>query len=119
MYQITTYCIYLLISSFITIYVGWRCYIHGIVWLNKLLNSEQISLAVNRILLICYYLVNVGYIIWSLSTWKVIENPIDMMNALAFKIGGITLILSVLHYLNIATIFFFSKRIIHSKNQIS
>ncbi len=113
------YSIHLLISSFITFYVGWRCYVHGIVWLNELLQNEQISLAVNRILLVCYYMVNIGYIIWSLSTWQRIHNPIEMINALGFKIGGITLILSLLHYLNIATILFFSKKIIHSKNKIS
>ena len=119
MYQILAYIIYLLISGFITVYVGWRCYVHGIVWLNELLQNVPISLAVNRILLVCYYLVNIGYIIWSISTWQRVHNPVEMMNALGFKVGGITLILSMLHYVNIGTILFFSKRIIHSKNQIS
>lgn len=119
MYQILAYILYLSISSFITFYVGWRCYVHGIIWLKAIFDDEQISSSVNRMLLLGYYLVNIGYISWSVSTWQRIYDPIGMIHALSFKVGGITLILGLLHYLNIATILFFNKRIIHSKDQIS
>jgi len=118
MYQILAYSIYCSVSAFITFYVGWRCYIHGLVFLLHLFEAEAISKAVNRILLLCYYLVNTGYIIWSISTWKQIDNLPTLINELGFKIGGITLILCLLHYINISTLYFFSKKIIHTKNQL-
>lgn len=119
MYQILAYSIYLSVSGFITFYVGWRCYIHGLVFLRHLFDDEAISKAVNRVLLLCYYLVNIGYIVWSISNWKQVHHAGELINELGFKIGGITLILCLLHYINIATLYFFHKKITHSKHQVS
>ncbi len=118
MYQILAYSIYCSISAFITFYVGWRCYLHGLVFLRYLLDDEAISKAINRVLLLGYYLVNIGYIIWSISTWKLVDTLPTLINELGFKIGGITLILCSLHYINIGTLYIFGKKIIHSKNQL-
>lgn len=118
MYQILAYSIYCSVSAFITIYVGWRCYVHGLVFLRHLFEDEAISKAVNRVLLLCYYLVNIGYITWSISTWKQVGSLPALINESGFKIGGITLLLCLLHYINISTLYFFSKKIIHPKNQL-
>lgn len=118
MYQILAYSIYCSISAFITFYVGWRCYIHGLVFLQHLFEDEAISKAVNRVLLLCYYLVNIGYIIRSISTWKQVDRLPTLIHELGFKIGGITLLLCLLHYINIATLYLFHKKITHSKNQL-
>lgn len=118
MYQILAYSIYCSISAFITIYVGWRCYIHGLVFLKHLFADEAISKAVNRVLLLCYYLVNIGYIVWSIRTWKQVSDLPTLLNELGFKIGGITLILCLLHYINIAMLYIFHKKIHQTKNQL-
>ncbi|RYD96052.1 MAG: hypothetical protein EOP54_14625 [Sphingobacteriales bacterium] len=118
MYQILAYSIYCAVSAFITLYVGWRCYIHGLIFLRYLWEDAAISKAVNRVLLLCYYLVNIGYIVWNISTWKQVDGLPDLINELGFKIGGIMLLLCLLHYINISTLYFFSKKIIHSKNQL-
>lgn len=119
MYQIVGYIVYLIISSFITIYVGYRCYLHGLIYLTYLMADIRLCIAINRMLLLGYYLVNIGYIIWSISTWKIITNWASMLNELGFKIGGIMLILCALYSINITLFYIAGKKIIHFKNRIS
>lgn len=118
MIQILSYSIYLLISSFITIYVGWKCYKHGHIYILHLVHDERISIAINKILLLGYYLLNIGYISWSLSTWQHVTALPDVTAQISMKVGFITSILCVLHYTNITVIYFLRRLFNHSKNNI-
>lgn len=117
--NVLSYIIYLFISCFITIYVGWQCYKHGYIYILHLVNDGRISIAINKILLLGYYLLNIGYITWSLSTWQPVINVPDILAQVCMKIGLITVILCVLHYTNITVIYFLRRLFNHSKNNIS
>src|SRR6218665_3803980 len=105
MLQTLSYCIYLIISSFITIYAGWKCYKHGFAFLLYLVKDNGRCKAINKLLLLGYYLLNIGYIAWSLNTWEPIQSWQDALHIIASKIGFITILLCLLHYINMSTIY--------------
>lgn len=111
MFNIVSYLLFLSISSYITIDVGRRCYQEGKAYLKYLLHDESICLTINRILLGSYYLLNLGYIAISITAWEKIDNLEQMIRITAVRIGSITLILCVLHYMNIFTLYFLRKRL--------
>lgn len=115
MYQLLSYLIYLSISSFITVYVGWKCYTCGFVYLTFLMKDVGICKAVNKMLLCGYYLLNIGYIAWSLHSWEQAASITGALSMVSYKVGVITLFLCILHYINMTIIYLLGKKnILHS-----
>ena len=82
--------------------VGWLFYKNGEIFLLDIFNGNtQLVKNINNILLIGYYLTNIGYAIITIAYWEKITNISDMLGSLSSTIGKIILILSVLHYNNI------------------
>ncbi|UKB82482.1 hypothetical protein LF887_15880 [Chryseobacterium sp. MEBOG06] len=111
MFNIVSYLLFLSISSYITIDVGRRCYQAGKAYLKYLLHDENLCLTINRVLLGGYYLLNLGYIAASLSTWTKINTMQEVIGITAVRIGSILLILCALHYVNIFILYFLRKKI--------
>ncbi len=101
-YNILSYTIYLPLIFFITIKVGWMFYKNGELFLMNLFeNNIALIKNVNNILLIGYYLVNLGYSILTISYWEEINNSIELINILSYTLGRIIILLALLHYNNI------------------
>lgn len=101
---IITYSVYLLLIAFIIIRVGWLIYREGAVYLHELFpNNRALGDYINRILLIAYYLLNLGYAALSLIswTWRAQVTWLDALQSLAENIGLICLILGVIHFINL------------------
>lgn len=111
MFNIISYLLFLSISSYITIDVGRRCYNAGKYYLDYLIHDANLCLTINRILLGCYYLINLGYIAINLSNWDKVNSLEQVLTVTAVKIGYIILILCFLHYINIATLYFLRKNL--------
>ncbi len=111
MFNIISYILFLGISSYITIDVGKRCFNSGKVYLEYLIKDKDFCLTVNRILLGSYYLVNLGYIAISLSFWGRISNMEELLSAVSTRIGTIVLILCVLHFTNMTTLYILRKKL--------
>jgi len=100
--NIITYIIYLLISFYITISVGWMCYQNGRVYLKNIFSHHPNWVTpINKLLLMGYYLINLGYITFNLNDWENIVTPLMMVDGLLFKLGYLLVALGVLHYFNI------------------
>jgi hypothetical protein len=101
--------IYLLITTYITVYVGKVLYSNGRPFLLRMLHEEAITDSVNRILLTGYYLVNLGYVSIMLTMTPPAQNTGELISALSIAIGRILLTLGIMHYLNIATVSLWNK----------
>lgn len=112
MYNIITYSVYLSISIFIAVFVGYKCYKTGEIYLLYIIKDTQTCSAINRILLVSYYLVNIGYIAFTISDGEMINSLLQSIKILISKISTILIILSVLHYFNLFTIYKFRKQLI-------
>ncbi|MBB4804872.1 hypothetical protein HNP38_000144 [Chryseobacterium defluvii] len=111
MFNIISYILFLSISFYITIDVGRRCYNAGESYLEYLLNDKHLCLTINRILLGCYYLVNLGYIAINIAFWEKVDSMEEIVAVAAVRTGSIILILCVLHYINIFTLYFLRKKL--------
>ena len=111
MFNIVSYIIFLTVSSYITIDVGRRCFLAGKSYLEYLIHNAEMCLTINRILLGCYYLLNLGYIAVNLAFWNPVNSIEEIIAVSAVRIGYIALILCVLHYMNIFTLYFFRNKL--------
>ncbi|MEO5684047.1 MAG: hypothetical protein ABIQ88_15500 [Chitinophagaceae bacterium] len=105
------YIIYLFITYLITVRTGLLFYRNGRVYiLNLLQGDEKLTDFINKMLLTGYYLLNLGYVAVMLRFWKTIAGFTDLLTSIASMTGKIMLTLSVIHFCNMAVIYFISKR---------
>ncbi|MCT2562040.1 hypothetical protein [Chryseobacterium herbae] len=111
MFNIVSYVIFLTVSSYITLDVGRRCFQAGKAYLEYLIHDSEMCLTINRILLGCYYLLNLGYIAVNLAFWDRVSSMEEVITVTAIRIGYIALILCVLHYMNIFALYFLRNKL--------
>ena len=101
-YNILSYLLYLPTIFFITIKVGWLFYKNGEIFLASIfINNPILAKNTNNLLLLAYYLTNLGYAVITIAYWDKISNIIDLINTLSSILGKIIVILALLHYNNI------------------
>ncbi len=112
MINIISYTIYFLITVPVIVLVGWKCYTIGRIYLLDLFTDIQICNSVNRILLIGYYLMNIGYVTFSLSEGLETATPESFVVSMLTKIATTLLLIAVMHYINIFLLAYFRKQIL-------
>jgi len=111
--NIIAYGIFMLIVAYIIIVVGRICYRNGNIYVLSLIpGHEDLCLRINKILLMGYYLVNIGYAAMTLVSWQTIINLPQLVELIAVKTAIIICILSVLHYTNIFVLNAYAKKLI-------
>lgn len=101
--NLITYLIYLPITGFITIWVGYVLYKNGEHFILKQLKGDQeLTSTINKVLLVGYYLINLGYCLWIISLWEDIDSRVQMIQSLSDTIGKIVLGLGIMHFINIS-----------------
>ncbi|MGA9637212.1 hypothetical protein, partial [Flavobacterium sp.] len=93
--------------------VGKICYQNGNIFVAQLIpNHEELCIRINQMLLLGYYLLNIGYCAMTLVSWKTIENNSQLVEIIASKTALIILIIALMHYLNIIIITKYIKKLI-------
>lgn len=110
-YNILSYLIYGIITIYIIYRVGKMFHRNGRIFILRLFrNNAQTTDTTNNLLLIAYYLFNIGYAIIQFSFWERVSNISQFIAGIATKTGILILILAITHYFNIALIYFLSKK---------
>lgn len=100
--NIIGYLIYLSITIFIILKVGKICYKNGNIYVAALIpNHAEICQKINQVLLMAYYLLNIGYCAVTLVSWQKITSSTQLIETIGIKTAIIIFIISILHYLNI------------------
>jgi hypothetical protein len=100
--NILGYCIYLTITIIIIARVGSVCYKNGNLFVSELIPSHlDLCQKINQILLLGYYLLNIGYCSMTLISWEKILFTSQLIEVIAIKTASIIFIISALHYTNI------------------
>ena len=111
--NIIGYIIYLLITTFIIIRVGKICYKNGNVFVAQLIpEHEDLCLKTNQILLIGYYLLNIGYCAMTLISWEKIIFFNQLIEVIAYKSAIIICTIATMHYVNIMVLTKKNKKLI-------
>ncbi|WP_124979499.1 hypothetical protein [Nonlabens xiamenensis] len=110
MYNLVSYSFYFLLVCSVILYVGHLCYRNGHVFIHALIPaSPDLNHQINRLLLVGYYLVNLGYAIYIISEWEQLQDWRTAAESLARHLSQIILMLGLLHYVNIAALRLFLK----------
>lgn len=106
--NILAYLIYLFLTWIITVHAGHSFYKNGRNYLlNMFEGNEKITDIVNRLLLIGYYMINLGYVTMMISYWETVYNFQDLAETVFFKTGNIMVLLACMHYFNLTVIYIY------------
>src|SRR5881397_3364408 len=100
-----TYIAYLLISVALTIWVARTLHKNGRIFLvDSLLGNEPLADSVNHLLVVGFYLINIGYVTLALKYGDKATGARTALEILSTKVGLV--VLGVMHFFNL---FIFSK----------
>jgi hypothetical protein len=110
-YIIITYCFYLTITIALTIWVARTLFKNGKVFLVDIFHgNKELADSVNNLLLVGFYLVNIGYTVYTLQVTSSIVNFQEVIEKLSLKVGLIILILGAMHFFNLYIFFTLRKK---------
>jgi len=102
MYIVYSYFVYLVISVTVTIWVARTLHRRGRIFLVDAFHGQQeLADSVNHLLVVGFYLINVGYVTYALRTT---ENPLGLRQAIELvsdKLGIVLLVLGLMHFFNL------------------
>jgi uncharacterized membrane protein HdeD (DUF308 family) len=114
-YNILGYCIYLFFTFTVIVYVGLLCFKNGKVYSLQIFNNdEELTNTTNNILLLCYYLFNLGYCLATIYNWQAVKTWQNCIESVCKKAGLILITIGVLHLINIIIIIYISYKQKHS-----
>lgn len=100
--NIIAYGIYLLVTTIIIVKVGRICYNNGNIYVSALIpDHEDLCHKANQVLLVGYYLMNLGYCAMTLISWEKIIKFHQLIEVISVKTAVIIGTIALLHYTNI------------------
>lgn len=99
---VQSYLVYLAISLIVTVWVAYTLHRNGRVFLlDAFHGNDALADSVNHLLVVGFYLINVGYIALVLRSDQKPQNLVEAMEIFSHKIGVVLLVLGVMHFLNV------------------
>ena len=100
--EVVTYLLYLAISITLTIWVAHTLHKHGRIFLVDVFHgNEPLADSVNHLLVVGFYLINLGFISLALKLGYDIATPREGIEALSVKVGTVMLVLGGMHLFNL------------------
>src|SRR5438876_12283153 len=97
-----TYLLYLAISVALTIWVARTLHKNGRVFLvDSFLGNESLADSVNHLLVVGFYLINIGYVTLALKYGVVAVDAQEALESLSTKVGLVLLVLGGMHFFNL------------------
>jgi hypothetical protein len=119
--NIAAYIIYLIVTYLITVHVGRVFYKNGRYYILSILKGDgRLTDFINKILLVGYYLMNLGYATVMLSFWQTIYSFSDLIASVSTMTGKIVFTLAIMHFVNMYAIIIIGRkqyRLTHHKTQ--
>ncbi len=114
---IILYILYLVITIFLTIWVAHTLFRNGKLFLIDIFHgNKDLAQAVNNLLLVGFYLVNLGYAIFTLRIFDTVTTSREVVEILSMKVGAIILILGCMHFANMIIFYKLRKRALADRN---
>ena len=114
-----TYFSYLIITIVMTIWVARTLSKNGLVFLvDSFHGNERLAESVNHLLVVGFYLINVGYILLALQTSKNIITLRDAIEFLSQRVGTVLLVIGALHFFNVFVISQWRLRVINDQQKV-
>ena len=100
---ITTYLAYIVLSVGLTAWVARTLHKNGRIFLvDSFLGNEPLADSVNHLLVVGFYLINIGYVALALKYGSAAANAQEALETLSTKVGLVLLVLGAMHFFNLA-----------------
>ena len=112
--MVITYALYLAVSIGLTVWVARTLFKNGRVFLVDVFHgNESLADSVNHLLVVGFYLINLGYVSLALRLGYEVETARQSIEALSWKVGLVLLVLGGMHFFNL---FVFSRIRAHGQH---
>src|SRR6266850_7103653 len=109
-----TYLAYLGISVALTIWVARTLHKNGRIFLvDSFLGNEPLADSVNHLLVVGFYLINIGYVTLALKYGGAAASAQEALETLSTKIGLVLLVLGGMHFFNLYVFAKMRRRALH------
>src|SRR6187401_1062828 len=96
------YLLYLTISVTLTVWVAHTLHKNGRIFLVDVFHgNDALADSVNHLLVVGFYLINLGYVSLALKLGYEINNTQEGIEALSVKIGMVLIVLGGMHFFNL------------------
>lgn len=110
-YTVLAYSIYLVLTIGLTMWVASTLFKNGRIFLVDIYHgNEALADSVNKLLVVGFYLINMGYAVYTLDSMGEVASLVEMMKRLSRSVGAIILILGGMHFFNLFIFFEMRKR---------
>ncbi len=110
-YIVVYYSLYFFLTVIVTVYVATTLFKNGRMFLIDIFHGDQpLADSVNKLLLVGFYLINIGYAVYTLSITGEVETVRLLIERLSVKLGGIILILGGMHFFNLYVFYSLRKK---------
>lgn len=100
--KVIAYALYLATTVPLTVFVARTLFKHGGVFLRDVFHGkDELAAAVNHLLVVGFYLFNLGYVALLLQTNAVVDDAEDVFEVLTMRVGVVALILGAVHLANV------------------
>lgn len=99
--RLVEYLVYLVASVALTLWVGRSLYRGGRRFLVDVMADDGLADSVNHLLLVGFYLVNLGIAALIINTAGALQSPADVVQTAATQLGMVLLVLGILHFTNL------------------
>lgn len=99
--RLVEYAVYLATSVALTLWVGRSLYRGGRRFLIDVMDDESLADSVNHLLLVGFYLVNLGVAALLINTAGPLQSAADLVQTAATQVGFMLLVLGTMHFGNV------------------
>jgi hypothetical protein len=111
---VVSYLIYLVVSVTLTVWVARTLHKRGAIFLvDAFQGNAELAASVNHLLVVGFYLINIGFVTLALKTTATISTPREAIEMLSDKLGFVLLTLGGMHFFNL---FVFSRIRAHGQH---
>lgn len=97
-----TYLAYLALSIVVTVWVARTLHRSGRVFLVDAFHGQEgLADSVNHLLVVGFYLINLGWIVMTLQTREIVDTARAALELLSTKIGTVLFVLGLMHFFNL------------------
>jgi hypothetical protein len=102
MFIVSSYAVYLAISLAVTIWVARTLHRRGRIFLVDAFHGQtELADSVNHLLVVGFYLINVGYVAFALKSAQSADTPRQAIELVSDKLGMVLLVLGLMHFFNL------------------
>ena len=92
---------YLTVSVGLTVWVATTLSRNGQIFLEDVFDDSRLARAVNQLLTMGFYLLNLGYAAVAMRSSKAVRDTGELLEVLSGKVGLVLLVLGLLHFGNV------------------